>query len=58
MLYLKIINIFMKNIIYESYSKLYKELKNGIKIQVGQAVFKLWIKIVIYCSRSLSYGSK
>ena len=29
--------------IYASYSKMSKELKNGIKILVGQAVFKLWI---------------
>ena len=27
-----------------SYSKLFKELKNGVEILVGQAVFKLWIK--------------
>ena len=31
--------------VYESYSKLSKELKNGIEILVGQTVFKLWIKI-------------
>ena len=30
--------------IYASYSKLPKQLKNGIEILVGQAVFKLWIK--------------
>ena len=30
--------------IYASYSKLFKELKNGIEILVGQAVLKLWIK--------------
>ena len=29
---------------YASQSKLFKELKNGIGILVGQAVFKLWIK--------------
>ena len=29
-----------------SYSKLSKELKNGIEILVGQAAFKLWIKTV------------
>ena len=29
---------------YASYSKLSKELKNGIEILVGQAVFKLQIK--------------
>ena len=32
--------------IYASYSKLFKELKNGIEILVGQAVFKLWIKTI------------
>ena len=36
-LYLKIINIFLK--MYASYKKLFKELKNGIEILVGQAVF-------------------
>ena len=44
-LYLKIINTFLKNNIC-TFSKLFKELKNGIKILVGQAVFKLWIKTV------------
>ena len=44
-LYLKMINIFLK-IIYASYSKLSKKLKNGIEILVGQVVFKLWIKTV------------
>ena len=29
-----------------SYSKLSKELKYGIEILIGQAVFKLWIKTV------------
>ena len=29
---------------YACYSKLSTELKNGIEILVGQAVFKLWIK--------------
>ena len=38
-LYLKIITIFLK-MIYAFYSKLSKELKNGIEILVGQAVFK------------------
>ena len=28
-------------IYYESYKKLFKELKNGIEILLGQAVFKL-----------------
>ena len=31
---------------YASYKKLFKELKNGIEILVGQAVFKLYIKTV------------
>ena len=31
---------------YASYKKFFKELKNGIKILVGQAVFKLQIKTV------------
>ena len=31
---------------YASKSKLSKELKHGIEICVGQAVFKLWIKTV------------
>ena len=31
---------------YASYCKLFKELKNGIEILVGQAVFQLWIKTV------------
>ena len=52
MLYLKIINTFLKNNI--SYSKLFKELKNGIKILVGQAVFKLWIKTVKMMFRSIT----
>ena len=30
----------------QQHSKLFKELKNGIEILVGQAVFKLWIKTV------------
>ena len=29
---------------YESYKKLSKELKNGIEVLVGQAVFELQIK--------------
>ena len=37
--YLKTINTFLKNI--ASWSKHYKELKTGIEILVGQAVFKL-----------------
>ena len=39
-LYLKIHNNFWK-IKYTSYKKLFKELKNGITILVGKAVFKL-----------------
>ena len=31
---------------YASYSELFKELKNGIEIILGQAVCKLWIKTV------------
>ena len=31
---------------HASESKLSKELKNGIEILIGQAVFKLWIKTV------------
>ena len=31
---------------YASYKKLFKELKNGIEILVGQAVFKIYIKTV------------
>ena len=38
-LYLKIINTFLKNNIHASYSKLSKELKNGIEILVGPAIF-------------------
>ena len=43
-LYLKIINTFLKNNAY--YSKLFKVLKNCMKILVGQAISKLWIKTV------------
>ena len=35
--------------IYASYSKLSKELKNGIKIQVGQAVLELLITALFDC---------
>ena len=46
--YLKITNIYLKNnICILKYSKLSKELKNGIEILVGQTVFKLQIKTVI-----------
>ena len=44
MLYLKIINIFFEKLKYASYSKLSKELKNSIKIKIGQAVLKLLIQ--------------
>ena len=40
-LYLKIMNIFLKN---ASYSELSKELKNIIKIKVGHSVLELLIK--------------
>ena len=43
-LYLKIINIFMKK--NATYDKFSKELKNAIEILVEQAVFKLLIKTV------------
>ena len=43
MLYLKIINIFLKKY-YASYSNLSKELKNSIKIKVGKAVLELLIQ--------------
>ena len=45
MLYLKIINNFLKNN-YASYKKLFQELNTGIEISVGQAVFTLKIKTV------------
>ena len=45
-LYLKIINTFLKNNICILYNKLLKVLKNGIGILVGQAVFNLKIKTV------------
>ena len=41
-----IIIIIIIIITYASYSKLFKELKYGIEILVGKAVFKLWIKTV------------
>ena len=43
-LYLKIINISLKKLIYECYSKVSKELKNNIKIKVGQAVLELLVQ--------------
>ena len=39
--------------IYASYNKLSKELKDGIKMLVGQAVLKLWIKPV-----KMMFGSR
>ena len=45
---LKIINI-LRKLIYASLSKMSEELKDGIEILVGQAVFKLWIKQSKYC---------
>ena len=33
--------------IYASYGKLSKELKNGIKIKVGQAILELLIKTLL-----------
>ena len=41
-------------IMYASYSKLSKELKDGIEILVGQAVFNLWIKTVKILFRSIT----
>ena len=46
-LYLKTINTFLKNSIYASYGKLFKELENGIEILGGHADFKVWIKHMI-----------
>ena len=39
--------------IYAPYCKLSKELKNGIKISIGQAIFKLWLKTF-----KMMFGSK
>ena len=36
----------LEKITSASYSKLFKELQNGIEILVGQAFLKLWIKTV------------
>ena len=44
----QIINIFLK-INYASYKKLFKELKNGIEILVGQAVLRYRSKQSKYC---------
>ena len=43
-LYLKIIDIFLKNNICILYSKLFKELKISIKIKIDQAVLELLIQ--------------
>ena len=43
--FLKIVYFFEEKM-QASQSKLSTELKNGIRILVGQAVFKLWIKTV------------
>ena len=40
--------------IYASYGKLRKKLKNGIEIFVGQAAFKLWIKTIKMLFGSIS----
>ena len=48
MLYLKIINTFMKNNVYILYSKLSKKLKNIIRILVGLAVLELLIKTIFW----------
>ena len=48
-LYLKIINPFFWKIRYASYSKMSKELKNSLKIKVGQAVLELLIKQHFVC---------
>ena len=55
-LYLKIINTFLKNYMWILYciSKLSKELKNGIEILVGKAVFKLRIKTFKMLFRSIT----
>ena len=58
MRYLKIVNPFFKNnLCILNISKLYKELKNGIEILVGQAAFKLWIKTVKMLFWSLTQES-
>ena len=44
LLYIKIIHIFWKMMIYASYSKLSKELKNSITIKVGRTVLELLIQ--------------
>ena len=54
-LYLKIVNTFSCNLMYSSSSKVSKELKNGIGILVGQAVFKLWIIKTVINLKSGAY---
>ena len=54
--YLKIINTFFWKIIYASHSKLSKELKNGIKIWVGQAVLQLLMKTIFELFWSTTYN--
>ena len=49
---LKLSTLFLENNTCILYSKLSKELKDGIEILVGQAVCKLWIKTV-----KMSFGS-
>ena len=45
--YLKIVNTFMKKIMYASFGKLFKKLKSRIKICVGQSVLELLIKTIL-----------
>ena len=51
--YLKIFDIFLKNDIYVSYSKLSKELK--IALEVCQVVLELLIKIIFWLFWSITY---
>ena len=46
--YLKIINTFLKNDIYESFSKFSKDLKNSINIKVGRAVLEILIQTTFW----------
>ena len=39
---------------YDSYSKLSKELKNNIEIQVGQAVLELLLKTIFWLFWSIT----
>ena len=54
MLYLKIASIFLKKITYTYYSKLFKELKNAIKILVGQIVKQVMDQAVKMLSGSVT----